>query len=233
MSRPRLIVEDVCEHVNLNTSGYCTSCGHFVTSSSNDISTYQGKSQTIKNISKDPSLSSYSEEVIAKANDIYQRISSCNSKNKKKSLIFWCAFQAHIELGLPVSPFLIGIRNHGLTKKETGKALTHYGSYFNTGQKAQVGYVDPMTMIPYYCGHLGISDHVGEMINERFKVLVETNPYIRHELRTPIIAAYIHSILPAYGITINDTDFSEVFTLSTSTITSAKSKLHQMINCKK
>ena len=236
LTQPRLIIVDQdhvtaqatssisltdCPHEHRDLNGYCTKCGQWDSVDAYEELGTKRKRQVIKSISKELTALGHSGEVVSRADDIYQRISSGSTgKCIRRRIIFWCVFQAHIQMGICVDPFYMGRTKHNLTTKDINQAFTQYGSYANTGYDGQLSFVDPVELIPYYCNILGVWDEVVNFIKDKYTELTENYPGIKQKPVRPTLAAFIYIMLKNFGVEPNMESYADIFTLSPSTVKS-------------
>lgn len=142
------------------------------------------------------------DNVKSKANEIVlQMYSGVRRSQKRKMLIFACAYYAYLELGKIAPPLdlwkIVGLKDY----KKTAKCLTTY-SFINTGYKPPLIFFESKHFLSQFAQKEGLSEHL-EMIMMLNEEIMNKAPYLCEITPQTIAAALIAYYSKYNGINLN------------------------------
>lgn len=115
-----------------------------------DQSSYTSKKKVHTIIDKLQKYTSIPEEVRNKADVIYNQMTvKQHRKTKLIQLLYWCCYNAYLELNLDINPQELG-KVFGLTSTEVSRCGSMF-SELETGYQPPRGFTTPMNYLPGFC----------------------------------------------------------------------------------
>jgi|LSQX01.1.fsa_nt_gb transcription initiation factor TFIIIB Brf1 subunit/transcription initiation factor TFIIB len=221
---------DECTHETLNIDGSCSVCGmvcHQLYSTdpsvSNPYTTTHSLIKTIeRSLHKDMEHLAIPDDVKQKANQIYQSVPIGTKRgNKRRQLVYWCIFNAFLELGYQKNPKeiaqLVGIKPNEITKANSAYSEIQTG-YRSVGRVVEFS---PIHFIPQYCHKLSLDESYIEQTMTFTKSLLQRSPSLLDKTPQAIAAGIIIYNLGMLGVNVNNKKFAEIVELSEVTIAKA------------
>jgi transcription initiation factor TFIIIB Brf1 subunit/transcription initiation factor TFIIB len=169
------------------------------------------------------------ETIKQKADEIYVILSHMTKRgNRKKQLLFFCLYNAYIEMRQPQDPKSIA-KMIGLTQSEITKAFTTYADY-QTGYKPRQITITPFDLIPKYCKELNLTKEIQEEILNFAKNILNKDPSLYQTFPQKVAAGIIKYYLSIGGIEINRSQYSQIIDLSEVTINTMYKRIASIDN---
>lgn len=182
-----------------------------------------------KSIMNDLSKYHFSDTINARANVIYGKMNNSTCRvNNRTCLLFFCVYNAHKELNLPVNVSDLG-KTFGLKQGQIQKTNSKF-SPNNTGYKPTYKVISALDYLPEYCDQLGISEYI-EDIMEYAKNILEKNPSLIQLVAQTVAAGLLKYYLTINGIVLEeDKQLSTVTSRSDTTIDSMSKTIAECDN---
>lgn len=221
-----------CQHETLNVDGSCAICGMVcrrlfsgdpsVANTHTYTTTHALLKSTERTLLKDMEQLQIPDDVRQRADQIYQRLPiNTRRGNKRKQLIYWCVFNAFLELGYKKNPQdvarIVGIRSGEITKANSAY------SEIQTGYRSACRVVEfsPTHFIPQYCQELKLDENYTEQIVSFAGQLLKQTPSLMEGTPQAIAAGLTMYYLTLHGVTIDNKQFATIVKLSEVTINKA------------
>lgn len=168
-----------------------------------------------------PEFTSYgfSEEIMQRCIYIWDNLKQDGKKGerrgeKKLYTKFFCAFTAHDELGVPITPSKLA-KIMDLPKSAISTALASC-SQVKTGYrpKGKTRKVLAIEYIPEFAGDFSVSGEATSLICKRAQTILDKDPSLSEKSPQLVAAGLVLYLLPIFGVTIDAELRSNVITFS-------------------
>jgi transcription initiation factor TFIIIB Brf1 subunit/transcription initiation factor TFIIB len=117
-------------------------------------------------------------------------------------MLFYCVYNAHLELGRNVNPFHLGSQ-FGLTPGEVQKCDSIF-SPLQTGYKPPYTPTSPLRYLNDYCRDMGLSDETTHEIISASLIILHKDPSLNQESPQTVAAGLLRYFSLTNGITSDD-----------------------------
>ncbi len=213
---------DPCMTTNTNHKNI-TDFGDFANEYSNTVHAKRKKERTIL---KDLEKYHFTPDIKERANKIYQKMKETVYRgNKRKQLLYYCVYNAHLELGIATTNDAIG-EVFGLTEGEIVRCDSIFAP-LQTGYKPPRVEITPMAYLPSYCDKLGLSEEMKqEMLVESDNIMGKSKS-LRNGNPKTVAAGLLKYLMFTHGIPEDDDKpLSEITKRSNVTI----SNMYDMVS---
>lgn len=165
----------------------------------------------------------FPESVKALASEIFFRLDVGNPRKlRRKKIIFYCIYQARLELEMEdIDPITLG-KDFGFTKSETLSAI-NMKPKFKDGYTPCSTTMDLSGMLRLYASKsFRFTDEVTDEIVKEFEDLINKNESLVTKQARTLIAAFLWYYMSSNGYVTKREEFAKIFHLKISTI-----ELHQ------
>lgn len=145
---------------------------------------------------------SFSQDIILRANNIFLKMKHNNRVKSRNMLLFFCVYNAYIELDIRVIPSELG-KIFGLTNGQMQKTQSMF-SYLQTGYKPILRKIEILDYIPYYSERLGLSESQCESCYLFAQKMITDHPELKQHVAQTLAAGILLLFLDIYGIVLAD-----------------------------
>lgn len=160
------------------------------------------------------------QEIRNHADVIYNKMTvKQHRKTKLVQLLYWCCYNAYLEMNLDVTPQALGGGVFGLTNTEIARCGTLF-SPLETGYYPPKVLHTPLNYLPGFCGKLPmLSSAATEQCLKLADRIISKQPSLIHDFPLNVAAGILKYYLIINGISFDITDLETVVGVTDSTIT--------------
>ncbi len=175
------------------------------------------KATSLKSIRPEIVELGFPENIMEKADEIYHSIDAGTRRGKRrKCLLFYCIYQSHKNLGIPVDPRSI-IVSFGLRTGDMTEALSGF-SELNTGFVPSNLYISPIDLLPTYARKMELREDSIQALVEFGADVLKNNPSLLDKFPQTVASGLLKYYLSIQGINLDMKAFAEIIGLSEATI---------------
>jgi transcription initiation factor TFIIIB Brf1 subunit/transcription initiation factor TFIIB len=180
---------------------------------------------TTKNILADLRHLKLPEKVVGVANDIFMSINTKNKKgNKRKELIFYCVYNAYMDLGMIVDPINVA-REIEIKRESIPKAINTNFEGYKPGNRV----IRPTSLIKEYVIRLDLECYLDE-IGALGEFICSKTDAFEEEYPQKVSAAIIQLFFELNGIVIDNKMFVTKLNTTETTINNILKELRRVYN---
>lgn len=239
-------MEQECLHrecTNIDGINVCDECGiqleeHFVnnerfTIESKSLSRCHPRKDMERSLYKDLQDRKFPQNIIEKADEYYKKIidGEIYRANKRLAIVFFCTFQAYMDIGEPQSAPELA-KKFNINKKTISLGFTIGTEHFRNNVHKR--YISPLDLVPRILSQAGITDYLVyyKDIEKIYNYVESVSVDIKTSIPQSVAAGLVYFYLKLKDNPITKTEFSKIVNLTEITFVKIANCIAEMTGSK-